>query len=206
MILFLRLLRCFSSPGSPPDPMNSDRDTRSFPWAGGLPHSEIPGSTIARISPGLVAACHVLHRLSVPRHPPDALRLRLIRGGRRHNRRHPPENRRAQGQNPHSSEPREAGAHDVPPRMKTLPGQANPASHSHRQPPPRARARPPRSHHKLSLHPSINTPRRPPAKARPRPKGGAIPRCFSERRPSAMRARPATLPQPCGASGRRNSG
>ena len=39
----------------------------------GLPHSEIPGSTIARISPGLFAACHVLHRLSVPRHPPNAL-------------------------------------------------------------------------------------------------------------------------------------
>ena len=44
---------------------------------GGLPHSEIPGSTIARISPGLFAACHVLHRLSVPRHPPDALLMRL---------------------------------------------------------------------------------------------------------------------------------
>src|SRR3954464_3357885 len=53
--------------------MNSARDTLS----GGLPHSEIPGSTIARISPGLFAACHVLHRLSVPRHPPDALILRL---------------------------------------------------------------------------------------------------------------------------------
>ena len=45
---------------------------------GGLPHSEIPGSTIARISPGLIAACHVLHRLSVPRHPPNALPQRLI--------------------------------------------------------------------------------------------------------------------------------
>src|SRR6201998_197434 len=56
--------------------MNSDQDTLS----GGLPHSEIPGSTIARISPGLFAACHVLHRLSVPRHPPDALVLRLIPG------------------------------------------------------------------------------------------------------------------------------
>src|SRR5713101_2144281 len=44
---------------------------------GGLPHSEIPGSPIARISPGLFAACHVLHRLSVPRHPPDALPLRF---------------------------------------------------------------------------------------------------------------------------------
>src|SRR5438067_6366297 len=53
--------------------MNSAQDT----LAGGLPHSEIPGSTIARISPGLFAACHVLHRLSVPRHPPDALSLRL---------------------------------------------------------------------------------------------------------------------------------
>ena len=41
--------------------------------SGGLPHSEIPGSTIARISPGLIAACHVLHRLSTPRHSPDAL-------------------------------------------------------------------------------------------------------------------------------------
>ena len=42
---------------------------------GGLPHSETPGSPIARISPGLFAACCVLHRLSVPRHPPDALIL-----------------------------------------------------------------------------------------------------------------------------------
>ena len=53
--------------------MNSDRDT----LAGGLPHSETPGSPIARISPGLFAACHVLHRLSVPRHPPDALLFAL---------------------------------------------------------------------------------------------------------------------------------
>jgi hypothetical protein len=47
------------------------------PWdtakSGGLPHSEISGSTVARTSPELFAACHVLHRLSVPRHSPDAL-------------------------------------------------------------------------------------------------------------------------------------
>jgi hypothetical protein len=43
----------------------------------GFPHSEILGSKFARNSPRLFAACHVLHRLSVPRHPPDALR-RLI--------------------------------------------------------------------------------------------------------------------------------
>ena len=40
---------------------------------GGLPHSEILGSKSARLSPRLFAACYVLHRLSVPRHPPDAL-------------------------------------------------------------------------------------------------------------------------------------
>jgi hypothetical protein len=43
----------------------------------GLPHSDIRGSTIARISPRLFAACYVLHRLLVPRHPPNALQ-RLI--------------------------------------------------------------------------------------------------------------------------------
>ena len=53
---------------------------RGYPLRGGLPHSETPGSPIARISPGLFAACHVLHRLSMPRHPPDALLLRLIPG------------------------------------------------------------------------------------------------------------------------------
>ncbi len=80
-----------------------------------MPHSEIPGSPIARISPGLFAACHVLHRLSVPRHPPDALTLRLIH-----------QHRRVQGQNP---APRvsgvqalaKAGAHKTRrPHMKTL--------------------------------------------------------------------------------------
>jgi hypothetical protein len=40
---------------------------------GGFPHSEIPGSKPVRGSPELIAAYHVLHRLSAPRHPPDAL-------------------------------------------------------------------------------------------------------------------------------------
>jgi hypothetical protein len=44
-----------------------------YPRKGGFPHSEIRGSTIARISPRLIAACHVLHRLLAPRHPPNAL-------------------------------------------------------------------------------------------------------------------------------------
>ena len=44
---------------------------------GGFPHSEIFGSKGARASPKLIAACHVLHRLSTPRHPSEAL-MRLI--------------------------------------------------------------------------------------------------------------------------------
>ena len=39
----------------------------------GLPHSEILGSKVVCTSPRLIAAYHVLHRLSVPRHPPFAL-------------------------------------------------------------------------------------------------------------------------------------
>ncbi len=39
-----------------------------------LPDSEIPGSTLVSSSPRLFAAVHVLHRLSMPRHPPRALR------------------------------------------------------------------------------------------------------------------------------------
>ena len=39
----------------------------------GFPHSDISGSKGARASPELIAACYVLHRLSVPRHPPNAL-------------------------------------------------------------------------------------------------------------------------------------
>ena len=40
---------------------------------GGFPHSEILGSKSARNSPRLIAACHVLHRLYMPRHPLNAL-------------------------------------------------------------------------------------------------------------------------------------
>ena len=39
----------------------------------GLPHSEIPGSTVVCTSPRLIAAYHVLHRFPEPRHPPYAL-------------------------------------------------------------------------------------------------------------------------------------
>ncbi len=39
----------------------------------GLPHSEIAGSKVVSTYPALIAGNHVLHRLSVPRHPPCAL-------------------------------------------------------------------------------------------------------------------------------------
>ena len=39
----------------------------------GLPHSDPHGSTLARSSPWIFVACHVLHRLLMPWHPPYAL-------------------------------------------------------------------------------------------------------------------------------------
>ena len=41
--------------------------------SGGLPHSEIFGSKPILGSPKLIAEYHVLHRLLLPRHPPNAL-------------------------------------------------------------------------------------------------------------------------------------
>jgi hypothetical protein len=45
----------------------------------GFPHSDIPGSKRACHFPRLIAACHVLHRLLAPRHPPYALRSLTIK-------------------------------------------------------------------------------------------------------------------------------
>jgi hypothetical protein len=55
-----------------PTPARADIENPAV--QGGLPHSEIHGSKLVRSSPWLIAAYHVLHRLSAPRHPPDALR------------------------------------------------------------------------------------------------------------------------------------
>ena len=70
--LFLRLLRCFSSPGSPPYVMDWRMDDT------GLPYRVSPFRNPRMItgmcpSPRLIAAYHVFLRLSVPRHPPRAL-------------------------------------------------------------------------------------------------------------------------------------
>ena len=50
----------------------SCNDDRVFNSAG-FPHSDICGSMAICASPQLFAACHVLHRLLVPRHSPYAL-------------------------------------------------------------------------------------------------------------------------------------
>ena len=65
--LFLCLLRCFSSAGSPP------RSRMSGLQPDGLPHSEIRASSLICSYTRLIAACHVLLRLQEPWHPPCAL-------------------------------------------------------------------------------------------------------------------------------------
>ena len=60
-------------------PINSDTDKSAPELIGkvGFPHSEIAGSKVAHTSPALIAACHVLHRLCMPRHPRNTLTSRL---------------------------------------------------------------------------------------------------------------------------------
>ena len=64
----LRLLRCFSSPGS----RSTVKPGVSFLSNDGLPHSETDGSMRGCRSPSLSLLSSVLHRLVVPRHPPTA--------------------------------------------------------------------------------------------------------------------------------------
>ena len=62
------------------DTFSNHRSAEPVAWIhdtvaeGGFPHSEILGSKLVRSSPRLIAAYHVLHRLSAPRHPPNALK------------------------------------------------------------------------------------------------------------------------------------
>ena len=71
--LFLRVLRCFSSPGLPLTTLWIQVAVPAL-QAGGLPHSEIPGSKLTYSSPRHIGVRPVLHRLLAPRHPPCALR------------------------------------------------------------------------------------------------------------------------------------
>ena len=65
--LFLRVMRCFSSPGLPYALHSTDIAVSGFP------HSDIRGSMCICHSPRLFAAYHVLLRLQEPRHPSCAL-------------------------------------------------------------------------------------------------------------------------------------
>src|SRR6202008_5051346 len=69
---FLRVLRCFTSPRSPPPAIYSPvGDTTSLVPGFPIRTSSDPRSVDS--SPRHIAASHVLHRLPVPRHPPCAL-------------------------------------------------------------------------------------------------------------------------------------
>ena len=57
-----------------PGPMDSGPG-RAGTTPPGFPHSETCGSRAVCASPQLIAACHVLRRLPVPRHPPCALTI-----------------------------------------------------------------------------------------------------------------------------------
>ena len=70
--LFLRVLRCFSSPRCLSISYVFTYECLRI-TTGGFPHSEICGLMDICSYPQLIAACHVLHRLPVPRHPPYAL-------------------------------------------------------------------------------------------------------------------------------------
>ena len=70
--LFLQVLRWFTSLRCLPRAYEFSTGYSGINQSG-FPHSEIPGSKPACGSPGLIAACHVLHRLLVPRHSPYAL-------------------------------------------------------------------------------------------------------------------------------------
>src|ERR1043165_2565139 len=54
--------------------MYSGGSTRALPRVG-FPIRRSRGQRLVSTSPGLIAAAHVLHRLSAPRHPPCALVL-----------------------------------------------------------------------------------------------------------------------------------
>ena len=70
--LFLEVLRCFSSLGSPHAAYVFSGGYASI-TSRGFPHSGIRGSVPACGFPRLIAACHALHRFLAPRHPPSAL-------------------------------------------------------------------------------------------------------------------------------------
>ena len=73
MSLCIQLIIPFNDP-----PIAASEEAELEDRKGGFPHSEIAGSKGASASPALIAACHVLHRLSTPRHPSEALQRLIV--------------------------------------------------------------------------------------------------------------------------------
>lgn len=72
--LFLRVLRCFTSPRYLPHPYTFRAGSPDMtPDIQGFPIRTSPDHSSFTNSPGLIAGYNVLHRLLVPRHPPIAL-------------------------------------------------------------------------------------------------------------------------------------
>src|ERR1044072_7792279 len=70
--LFLRVLRCFTSPRYPHHPIHSG--SADPPWrVPGFPIRKSSDLSSVDSSPRHIAASHVLHQLLMPRHPPYAL-------------------------------------------------------------------------------------------------------------------------------------
>ena len=67
----------FQFPGLSPAPYEFGCGRRGMTPAG-FPHSDTPGSKAVCASPGLFAACRVLRRLPMPRHPPCAFGILAI--------------------------------------------------------------------------------------------------------------------------------
>src|ERR687889_8715 len=91
---------------------------------GGFPHSEIPGSKLVRSSPRLIAAYHVLHRLSAPRHPPNALKTL----DRSHDRCPPLGSDRLDTERPFAPEPFRVARRRPPGSRACLPNTSDPGS------------------------------------------------------------------------------
>ena len=70
--LFLQVLRWFTSLRSPVPTYEFSRTYLGFAQVG-FPIRKSPDQTPVCGSPKLIAACHVLHRHLLPRHPPCAL-------------------------------------------------------------------------------------------------------------------------------------
>ena len=96
--LFLRVLRCFTSPRYLPHPYTFRAGSPDMtPDIQGFPIRTSPDHSSFTNSPGLIAGYNVLHRLLVPRHPPIALsslsqnkNARIHYAVLNHHTRHPP--------------------------------------------------------------------------------------------------------------------